>query len=100
MNTEKGRKIFDAIKGDFSYIQVKPEDAVAGAKEMRESVAPNEKREAFFADANRMGGEQLFNKYFPDTFRVKAEHCIRLTCYKLGIYSVAKKIYVRLTHKY
>lgn len=32
--------------------------------------------------------------------KVKAEHCIRLTCYKLGIYSVAKKLYVRLTHKY
>lgn len=47
-----------------------------------------------------MSGEELFNKYFPETFKVKVEHCIRLTCYKLGIYSAAKKIYVRLTHKY
>lgn len=100
VHTEKGRKIFDAIKNDFSYVQVAPEAAVAGVKEMRESVAPNDKRKAFFADANSMNGEQLFSKYFPNTFRVKAEHCIRLTCYKLGIYSVAKKLYVRLRHKY
>lgn len=47
-----------------------------------------------------MSGEELFNKYFPETFKVKVEHCIRLTCYKVGIYSAAKKLYVRLTHKY
>ena len=73
---------------------------MAGAKEMKESVAPNEKRNMFFEDASRLDGEQLFHKYFPNTIRVKVEHCIRLTCYKLGIYNVAKKIYVRLTHKY
>ncbi len=84
----------------FPKAEIAPEAAVAGAKEMKESVAPNEKRESFFKDANRMSGEELFNKYFPETFKVKAEHCIRLTCYKLGIYSVAKKLYVRLTHKY
>lgn len=90
VHTEKGREIFNAIKDDFSYVEIAPEAAVAGAKEMKESVAPNEKRELFFKDANRMSGEELFNKYFPETFKVKAEHCIRLTCYKLGIYSIAK----------
>lgn len=100
VHTEKGRKVFDAIKNDFSYIQMNPEDAVAGAKEIKESVVPNENRNKFFEDANRLDGEQLFHKYFPETFKVKAEHCIRLACYKLGIYSVAKKLFVRLTHKY
>lgn len=100
VHTKKGREIFNAIKDDFSYVEIEPEAAVAGAKEMKESVAPNEKRESFFKDANRMSGEELFNKYFPETFKVKVEHCIRLTCYKLGIYSAAKKLYVRLTHKY
>ena len=100
VHTEKGRKVFDAIKNDFSYIQVKPEDAVAGAKEIKESVAPNENRNKFFEDANRLDGEQLFRKYFPETFMVKAEHCFRLICYKLGIYAMVKKIYGQLTHKY
>lgn len=68
MHTKKGREIFNAIKDDFSYVEIAPEAAVAGAKEMKESVAPNEKRESFFKDANRMSGEELFNKYFPETF--------------------------------
>lgn len=100
VHTDKGRKIFNTIKDDFSYVQVAPEVVVSGVKEMKESVAPNEKRESFFEDANRMSGEELFHKYFPDNFKVKAERCIRLACYKLGIYSIAKKLYVRLTHKY
>ncbi len=100
VHTEKGRRIFERIKEDLSFIQVQPEKLVAGAKEMKESVSTNENREKFFEDANRMTGEELFKKYFPSTFRVKAEHWIRLSCYKLGIYRAAKKFYVRLTHKY
>lgn len=100
IHTENGRNVFEIIKNDFYYISIAPEEAVAGVKEIRESVEQNEKREVFFADANRLSGEQLFEKYFSNTIRVKAEHCIRLVCYKLGIYSVAKKLYVRLTRKY
>ena len=100
VHTDKGRKIFEHIKKNFAFVEVTPEEAVAGAKEMQESVKADERRQAFFEDANRISGEELFQKYFPSTFRVKAEHCIRLACYRLGIYSVAKKLYVRLTHKY
>lgn len=100
VHSEKGKRIFDAIKEDFSYIQTEPEAIVAGAKEMKESVAANPRREDFFMDANRMDGVQLFQKYFPNTWRVKAEHTVRLICYRLRIYSAAKKLYVRLTHKY
>lgn len=100
VHTEKGREIFENIREDFLYIEVSPEEAVAGAKEMQESVKPDEHRQAFFEDANTMSGKQLFQKYFPVTFRVKAGHFIRLTCYRLGIYSMVKKLYVRLTHKY
>lgn len=100
VHTEKGREIFENIKEDFFYVEVSPEAAVAGAKEMQESVKPDERRQAFFEDANTMSGKQLFQKYFPVTFRVEAEHFIRLTCYRLGIYSMFKKLYVGLTHKY
>ena len=44
VHTKKGREIFNAIKDDFSYVEIEPEAAVAGAKEMKESVAPNEKQ--------------------------------------------------------
>lgn len=100
IHTDKGRKIFEEIKSDMHLIQTKPEDIIRGAKEMKESVAPNMNRQKFFEDATRLNGEQLFQKYFPDTLRVKIEHIVRLICYKLGIYSFIKKIYVRITHKY
>lgn len=100
VHTDKGRKIFEYIKESFVFIEVTPEEAVAGVKEMQESVKADDRRQAFFEDANRISGEKLFQKYFPSTFCVKVEHGIRLVCYRLGIYSVAKKLYVRLTHKY
>ena len=101
---KKDKKITEAING-LIFIAERQEQQRQAAirrfvKRCEALFAPNEKRESFFKDANRMSGEELFNKYFPETFKVKAEHSIRLACYKLGIYSVAKKLYVRLTHKY
>ena len=100
IHTDRGRKIFDTIKSEFRYIQTTPEAIVVGTKEMKESVTPNERRQSFFDDAQRMDGTKLFCKYFPETFRVKLEHFIRLICYRLGIYCAFKKAYVRITHKY
>lgn len=100
VHTEKAKRIFDEIKSDFVYVETGPEAIIDSAKEMQESVAPNEKRTAFFQDAAQMDGVQLFEKYFPETFRVKTEHFVRMTCYRLGIYAAAKRLYVRVTHKY
>ena len=100
VHTDKGRKVFDEVKKDFRYAEISPEEAVAGARELKESVQPNERRQAFFEDAQRMNGAELFQKYFPETMRVRIEHIVRIACYKLGIYGVAKKLYVRVTGKY
>lgn len=100
VHTEKGKAVFEDIKKDFYYIQTTPEAIVSGAKEIRESVLANKNRQIFFEDAIKMNGSELFQKYFPDTFLIKAEHFGRLICYRLGIYSIVKKIYVRLIHKY
>lgn len=100
VHTEKGRKFFDEIRDNFLLFQTTPENIVAGAREMKKSVSPNERRQEFFEDASRLNGTHLFQKYFPDTFRVKVEHFVRSICYRLGIYSVMKKLYVSITHKY
>lgn len=100
VHTAKGREVFHSICVDFKFIKVEPEKIIDGAYEMKESVQPNEQREVFFADANKMAGTELFEKYFPETFRVKMERIVRMACYKLGIYSVAKKVFIRITHKY
>lgn len=100
VHTKKGQMVFKEICSDFHCVEAKPEELVAGAREMEESPIPNKKRSAFLQDAVVLNGTELFEKYFPGTIRVKVEHMIRLTCYKLGIYSVMKNLFVRLTGKY
>jgi len=100
VHTDKGGKVFDEIKSKFHYIQTTPEAIVNGVREMEESVLPHVHRQAFFEDAKKMNGVQLFQKYFPETFQVKVKHGIRLICYKLRIYGMIKKMYVRIMHKY
>lgn len=100
IHTDKGRRLFEEIKADFMCVVVAPDELVAGAREMKESVQPHERRTEFFEDAVQMDGIQLFEKYFPETFQVKVKHFVRMACYKLGIYAVAKKVYVRITRKY
>ncbi|MDR7813050.1 Coenzyme F420 hydrogenase/dehydrogenase, beta subunit C-terminal domain [Lacrimispora sp.] len=100
VHTVNGKEIFKSVCSDFLYTKVEPEIIIAGVVEMKESVKPNEKREEFFLDAGWMSDTQLFEKYFPKTIRVKAEYMVRMACYKLGIYAVVKKIFVRISHKY
>lgn len=100
IHTEKGRQVFELIQNEFNYVAVDPEKLVSGSKEIRESVKPNSRRKDFFEDANRLDGSSLFEKYFPYTMKVKIEYAIRVICLKTGIYSVAKKAYVKITKKY
>jgi len=100
VHTARGQAVFNEVCSDLNYVEVDPGAIVSTAKEMKESPKANDRRESFFEDANRLDSVVLFEKYFPDTFRVKAEHTIRLICYKLGIYSTMKKLFVRVTHKY
>ena len=100
VHTKKGETVFSEVCTDLIYVEVDPDAIVLTAKEMQESPKANKRRASFFKDAHRLDGTQLFEKYFPDTFRAKAEHAIRLTCYKLGIYNVIKMLFVRITHKY
>lgn len=100
IHTKKGVEIFDEISSKFVYEKVEPEKIIEGTAEMLSSVEYNPKREAFMKDATKLDSEALFQKYFPDTVGVKAKHTIRMICYKLGIYGIAKKAYVRITHKY
>ena len=96
----KGQQVLDVVSSDMSVISVPVQTIIDGAKELSESVAPNERREVFFSDAKTLDGYDLFEKYFPETAKVKLKRVIRMTAFRLGIYSVAKKTFVRLTGKY
>ena len=100
VHSEKGKEIFKHICKQYNYVQVDPEKLIEGSKEVKESVASNARRAEFFEDANKLNGVELYNKYFPETIKVKLERIVRLGCYKLGIYAIAKKVFVKITHKY
>ena len=44
------------------------------------------------ADVANLDGEELMNKWFPDSAKVKAERFARHACEKLGIYDQAKRL--------
>lgn len=99
IHTEKGMRLFDEIKNNFRYIFTTPEKLTDGVKEMFQSVGCNEKRNDFFIDANVLSGDELFNKYFPETVKVKLERSIRVFCYKTGIYNFAKRTAKKILNK-
>jgi hypothetical protein len=66
---------------------------------MTHSVNMNSKREAFFQDVKMMDADKLFQKYFPNTTRVKAERIIRRLCVRLGIYRFLLRAYKSVVKK-
>lgn len=100
IHTEKGKIFFESIKKQIKYVNVDPDKIIKGSKEMFKSVPLNAKREQFMGDLDVLDAEELFDKYFPTTLNIILQRKIRLFCLKTGIYSIAKKLFVRLTRKY
>ena len=100
IHTDIGRDIFKKISSEFIFEKIDPERIIEGTAEMFSCVEYNSRRELFMKDAAELDSEVLFNKYFPNTMKSKAEHAVRMICYKVGVYGFAKKIYVKLTDKY
>lgn len=98
-HTKKAEKLLKAISNDINYLKIDVPAAVKDVHELLHSVCANPKREAFFADLNRLTIEELFKKYFPDSIRVKCERMARRACYKLGIYNVAKKAVKKIVQR-
>jgi len=94
VQSEKGRMIMDAIKDEVRLVEVSPEKLTAAVREMYQSVPKNPRREQFFADCNSMEATAFFDKWFPMTWKVRLNAFVRLTCHRLGIYSLAKRLFM------
>lgn len=92
INTKNGRKIFEKIKNNFDYTDVKVQFIVSDVKEMLHSVQKNEKRRDFFYDLNKMKDEEFFNKWFPINIKVRLERMLRVFMARTGIYNMVKRI--------
>lgn len=96
VHTDKGKNIINLINKKNRVEEIDVEKATNGFLAMFQPVKKNGKREQFFEDANRLTDEELFNKYFADTIKVKIERYGRLALLKTGIYkpilNLGKKI--------
>lgn len=92
VHTEKGKKIFNEIKNDFTYKEIPSDKAVAGVGEMINSPITHIRRDEFFADFQSNDMEFLLQKYFPTTAKIKLKKNIRLTLNKIGLDKTLKHI--------
>lgn len=66
VNSEKGQKLFDAIKEKIEWRQFTMENARRGNPAMDSSLSPSKpNRNSFFADLDKLPFEEVAEKYFP-----------------------------------
>ena len=90
-HSQKATSLMQEVKKYARCEEVSADKLVAGVKEMFESVPMNPKRTVFLADAAKMSGKELFEKYYPVTNEVKVKTAIRKALLVTGIYGMAKK---------
>lgn len=91
----KGKNLMNEIKNNIRIIDVDADKLVIGVREMLYSIPQNSQRSDFFRDFNNMESIDFFDKWFPITYKVRINASIRLTCHKLGIYSLAKRLFMK-----
>ena len=92
--TEKGRDVINCVRSKLNLVEVNPDELTKVVREMFHSVPMNPKREAFFCDLDTIDPKTFFKKWFPTTWKVRLNSFFRITCHKLGIYSLAKKFFL------
>ena len=85
--------ILKESNSQLEVLEINPNKAVEGVKEMFYSVSVNPKRDAFFTDLNILDTETCFRKYFPITLRHRLEKQVRLWTVRLGLYKHMKKLF-------
>lgn len=96
IHSEKGRQLFEKIKDTITWSEVTADELTAGVREMIKSVGTNPRRKEFFVDANSMSGSELFEKYFPETMKVRLARFLRVGMCKIGMYAFMKRLITRL----
>ncbi len=96
VHSEIANQIFIDICNRFKFCELSIYDATKNTKEFFCSPMINTNRARFFNDAEKMKGEELFNKWFANTIKTNISYYIRVIIYKIGLYPFLKKLYVRI----
>lgn len=94
IHSEKGSKIFDDIKENFEYKEIKPFELVEGVNEMVDSPSFHKDREAFFVDYKN-GAKSVLNRYFPLTTKRRVKTIVRRILNITGVDVLIKRIISR-----
>ena len=91
-HTEKGIQILEAIKSSIRSVEANPDLLTKDVREMFKPVIMNPRRERFMKDCASMPSENLWETYFPDTIRIKAERITRAMLARMGVYHGGKAL--------
>lgn len=94
VHSEKGVAVMDAVMSCFQSVKVDADKLTAGVNEMYYSVPMNPKRDQFYKDFAMMEREAFFAKWFPITIKTRLNSFIRITAHRLGIYEMAKRLFL------
>ena len=96
-HTEKAKALMPKMKDIMTIVTANPKRMLkmGGVNEINITLTAHPLRQKFFEDINNMPPQEAFEKYFPIRFRNKMEKHIRILTYKLGVYDLIKKLYVR-----
>ena len=96
-HTEKAKALMPKMKDIMTIVTANPKRMLkmGGVNEINITLTAHPLRKKFFEDINNMPPQEAFEKYFPIRFRNKMEKHIRILTYKLGVYDLIKKLYVR-----
>lgn len=97
-HTEAGAALVADVSPHARVTEIDADAACEGVREMTQSVPASEKRDAFMADVAELGAD-AFDRWLPDTARVKAERAARLAAERLGVYDQAKRLAKRVLGK-
>ena len=92
IHTEKGKRIFHQIEEKIKYKSIDADMLVEGVREMLESPKMHPQRQYFYSDLKKLPFDELINKYYPLTTRIKIKQNIRLTLNKFGLDKKLKHI--------
>ncbi|MGL5435344.1 MAG: polysaccharide pyruvyl transferase family protein [Lachnospiraceae bacterium] len=91
IHSERANEVFKEITKDLIYKDIEVECLIQNFREMFNSVKMNPDREAFFSDLQTMNEKELFEKYYPDSLKVKAERFVRRRLVKFKSYKQIKE---------
>ena len=96
IHTDKGQRLFEEIKNQVVWKNVGADNLTNGVREMVKSVGENPQRVEFFRDAHEMTETELYQKYFPETIKVRIARFARVGMCKVGLYAPVKRMITRL----